>query len=775
MSKNNNLKIIPERIKYKKDDLKNIKVGFVHHGFELHGVNIFGKELSLEASKTIDHVINFEKVCIDEEFINTVDIINKTDIVHLQYVLNSEAFWGGEEKHLQTLEKFLSQVKIPIIVTLHDLFLINLKKNNLNAIRILAKYAQAVTVFSLQEHDFIKNENFKNTYLVQHHLKSNVKPIKESDLRKKLKLQKNKILTILGHVYGRKKYDFVIRCLKKLPEEYVLIIAGGASNIRNKKYYEDLQDLVKINKLEKRVIFTGSLSSEDYFDYLQISDLGIVPHEKMAGSGTISDWISSGKGFIALKNTFTTELSANYPESFLTSDFIEKEFIEKIKNFFNGHSYLNQDSKKRIQEDFSIENIINKYFFIYKTFASIIYRDIKLPKKLYAITSYYNPAKYINKYENFKIFKENLTKQGVKLLTVEVSFDKSFEIKKNDSDILIQIQGEDENLMWQKERLLTIALKNLPKDCDYVAWLDCDIVFSNNLWAQDTIKELQFYDIIQPFTNSVRLPKDDYDFSKDVENLDSGRENNQKEFSVGYKKYQEGMVRHAGFAWAAKRVFIDKYGFYDKSIIGFGDYIMSETFLNKNLYGVLKHFPKKMRKDILKWSIPVKEYVKGNVSCIEGTVFHLWHGDRVNRLHGIREKWLRKYKFNPSKDIVIGVNDLWKWNTNKNILHYNLKNLFKNRKEDVVVNFSIPDFDFDFYKQRYPDIRYIKNNSELYDHYIIHGRIEGRLYNKELFYKTSLFNKIKDILLVYNYKFKYFNKKHKREVFLIIKNLVTKF
>ncbi|MBM3247534.1 hypothetical protein FJZ17_03290, partial [Candidatus Pacearchaeota archaeon] len=70
----------------------------------------------------------------------------------------------------------------------------------------------------------------------------------------------------------------------------------------------------------------------------------------------------------------------------------------------------------------------------------------KYPKKLngefWGITAFFNPARYENKYENYKSFRACSKLQGLKLITVELVFDNQpFELKKSDAEILIQIRG----------------------------------------------------------------------------------------------------------------------------------------------------------------------------------------------------------------------------------------------------------------------------------------------------------------------------------------------
>jgi hypothetical protein len=79
---------------------------------------------------------------------------------------------------------------------------------------------------------------------------------------------------------------------------------------------------------------------------------------------------------------------------------------------------------------------------------------------LWAITSYFNPMRYRRRLLNYRHFRRWLT---IPLATVELSFQDGFELQQGDADLLIQLPGQD--IMWQKERLLNLALMALPSTC----------------------------------------------------------------------------------------------------------------------------------------------------------------------------------------------------------------------------------------------------------------------------------------------------------------------
>jgi len=94
------------------------------------------------------------------------------------------------------------------------------------------------------------------------------------------------------------------------------------------------------------------------------------------------------------------------------------------------------------------------------------------------------------------------------LLVVECSFNHSlYELDEKDADILVRVNAQSR--IWQKERLLNIALEHTPKEYTKFCSLDCDIIFQNPSWVIETSKFLDIYPVVQPFEYSYRLRKEE--------------------------------------------------------------------------------------------------------------------------------------------------------------------------------------------------------------------------------------------------------------------------
>ena len=237
--------------------------------------------------------------------------------------------------------------------------------------------------------------------------------------------------------------------------------------------------------------------------------------------------------------------------------------------------------------------------------------------------------------------------------------------------------------MWQKERLINLAIARLPEEWTTVAWLDSDILFENRNWAVEAVAQLDRHEIVQLFSEIVRLPQ----------GAKWGREGQQWDsFAAVVKRIPNELLKgsfgrhgHTGFGWAAHRDFLIRHGLYDGCISGTGDHLMAHAFAGDwtgecidRIFGVTSSY----RRHFSNWAQAVYSSIRARVSYVHGTAFHLWHGDIVNRRYDLRNRELAFSNFDPSTDLRIGADGCWEWATDKPALHAWAAEYFASRKED---------------------------------------------------------------------------------------------
>src|SRR6266436_5178790 len=188
-------------------------------------------------------------------------------------------------------------------------------------------------------------------------------------------------------------------------------------------------------------------------------------------------------------------------------------------------------------------------------------------EELWGVTAYYNPVGYRNKLKHLEIFSGRVRAQGLKLMIVElVRPEELYVVEPHLADCVIRLRSGC--VMWQKERLLNLGIRSLPKTCEKVVWLDGDVLFQNDEWVSRTMKLLDQYVVVQPFQMAYWLPPG-------IQDIDSKGPSLCVQLSTAYdQSIHPGnslYKAHMGFAWAARRTALAAAdGLYDRFIIGGG-------------------------------------------------------------------------------------------------------------------------------------------------------------------------------------------------------------
>lgn len=300
---------------------------------------------------------------------------------------------------------------------------------------------------------------------------------------------------------------------------------------------------------------------------------------------------------------------------------------------------------------------------------------------LWAITCYFNPAGYRSRLTNYRIFRRSLKSP---LITVELSSAADFALQPGDADVLVQIHGGD--ILWQKERLLGIALRHVPDRCNYVAWLDCDVVFERPDWDELARLALQRFPIVQLFRRRCNLTRDAVANGLDLGQIDSSV------LSMGYKIVQHQVTADdlripgastTGIAWAARAEVLRDHGLYDACILGSGDRALVCAAVGEcssAVDGLQMTAPQ--AEHYLQWARPFSETIAGRVGYIDGRIFHLWHGALAHRRYVRRFQGLRIFEFDPFVDIAKDASLVWRWNSDKRPMHEYVRRYFETRHED---------------------------------------------------------------------------------------------
>lgn len=222
-------------------------------------------------------------------------------------------------------------------------------------------------------------------------------------------------------------------------------------------------------------------------------------------------------------------------------------------------------------------------------------------------------------------------------------------------DIIGKIEHiQVDQMLWHKETLLNKIIDRVIEEgrYKYIFWLDTDVIFDNKNWLVDACKELEVFNVVQPFEYCFHLNRDANEPTQDQINIKSFLLNHPvtiaklfkiwRSFGANVKTNPKHAMSddydihgHVGFAWGANVHYLKRIGgLYDKALIGGADHIMAHAFAGQIPCSCIsKSFGDDL--DIKEWSR--KAYLEnwtGNinvVSYVKGNLFHLWHGDIEKR------------------------------------------------------------------------------------------------------------------------------------------------
>lgn len=303
---------------------------------------------------------------------------------------------------------------------------------------------------------------------------------------------------------------------------------------------------------------------------------------------------------------------------------------------------------------------------------------------LHVITAISNPFRYYSRYKLHAAFEKMVADAGGILHTIELALrDRHFEVTQAGNPNHIQLRSP--SVLWHKENLINLAIRRLPADAEYVAWIDADVQFARPDWVQETLHQLQIYKVVQMWSHSIDYGPDHQPIAQSGSLLASymrdrsvlqpisrgpvrtngsnmlpredAEQGSLDTYSLGMRMAPEAQAKtpgmlHTGYAWAARRSALSDVGLLgDIGILGSGDRHMAYALLGE----VERSFPSGIHqayKDYwLRWQSRAEAHIQRKVGVVAGTVNHYWHGSKQHRRYQDRWKILVEDGFNPLEDI----------------------------------------------------------------------------------------------------------------------------
>ncbi len=230
--------------------------------------------------------------------------LNRGNVAHVQH---QYVFFGGVAPHRAKFAHVLSAVRVPVVLTVHEVD--EGRERTLCRSWWIRRLNQQSFLHPQVRHIIVHSEplaaSLRRVGVPPERISILPMPIpslRRSDFSryKQQRGWENKtVLTVFGFVVARKGYDVALRALRELPEEFVLLIAGGKHFADRTGYVEELQADIRRLGLAERVHLTGYLQEEALMQVMSATDIALAPFHAMSASASVAELLGYGKPVIA--------------------------------------------------------------------------------------------------------------------------------------------------------------------------------------------------------------------------------------------------------------------------------------------------------------------------------------------------------------------------------------------------------------------------------------------------------------------------------------------
>lgn len=236
--------------------------------------------------------------------------LNGFDVAHIQY---SPAFFGGLDPRTEGWLALLDELRAPALVTVHEL---DLSAAPLGPLRgpaarwyrrrffrraMLHPAIRRRLVHSISLAGSLQSLGAPASGVAYMPLPVETAAPVSSGNRFRLRhgLREKRILLIPGFVVERKGYEVALRALAELPDEWVLVAAGGDHPADRTGTSARFLRLARELLLEKRFQVTGFLTPEELEEATAAADLVLAPYIAMSASAALAYALARGRAVIA--------------------------------------------------------------------------------------------------------------------------------------------------------------------------------------------------------------------------------------------------------------------------------------------------------------------------------------------------------------------------------------------------------------------------------------------------------------------------------------------
>jgi glycosyltransferase involved in cell wall biosynthesis len=228
------------------------------------------------------------------------------DIAHIQH---QYFFFGGVAPHKNHARAFLNAVRIPVVMTVHEVARPPEGANALvrSAIRLtnrrnfLHPHIRALIVHTQADRKELLRLGVKENviHLITHAVPPALPMPSNEEAKRSLGLEDRRIVTLFGFLAAKKGHSLALDAVPFLPYDVTLLFAGGQHPQDTTDYVAQLQARIERENLSERVRITDYLPEAQIPVVMAATDVAIAPFTQTSGSGSLANLFAYGRATVA--------------------------------------------------------------------------------------------------------------------------------------------------------------------------------------------------------------------------------------------------------------------------------------------------------------------------------------------------------------------------------------------------------------------------------------------------------------------------------------------
>ncbi len=363
---------------------------------EKDGISDYSGYLAKELARFADvRLVCLKRFVAEDGFYRKkADEANQADIVHIQF---NYPYFNGEMPYRNKLLFFLKQIKKPVVLTMHEVR-IGYEPIKSNVTAAQRRWVFNHTLFfwnawsRLYHQDALKRAgriivhtraqremlapvaaDKERVVIIPHGIPAVGADKKDASAllaKRRLGLEGKMVLSIFGFINKKKGYELIFECLNDLPDDIILLIAGGpmTDNRLDSQYHSFIREEISKAGLAERVRITGYLSAQDVPEAMAATDICLAPFSSSSASGALSLCIAYNKPIIASDIEGHKEINGRLKCLELFCRGNSRDLLEKIKGLLVNKNRAVDLARaaKAYSNEFSYAAIAEKTFLLYR-------------------------------------------------------------------------------------------------------------------------------------------------------------------------------------------------------------------------------------------------------------------------------------------------------------------------------------------------------------------------------------------------------------------------